>query len=564
MLEDTLREALSGSPGSRDIEQNSLPARQRWPVGVALSALGLVACFLLSVTPLMRMPDSVLRLHLPPGAFLARVSGWLPLNLGALPTGVSAYGEFSCLLVLAFLCYGCGSLMLRRWTDKQSQRTIRNIILLGALVAGAICVVTPAMLSHDILVYASYSRVLAAYHANPYFVPIASFPQDPFASLNYWSGAVSAYGPLWMLVCGFAGWLLKPDPGVYVVAFRLFALAVHLLNIWLVGRALQAMGRSSRTVTLGMLLYAWNPLLLLESGLGGHNDNFMLTFVLVAILLAAGTEKRGQTLRPRGYLPVVVALTLAVLVKFTALPVLAAYLIFLACKALRPSAASPREFRQALRNWRPALFVLLWSGIACVLAALALYGPFWFGHSLKDIVASFRNPPSALYAENSFMRSVAEWQRYHPALHNALLGLLSNRRFWDDLTLLGIAVCLCIGARTLWWKPTTRMFVVVSLLVMSVVLLITPWFFAWYITWILGLGIVCLPARLNRVEAALLALTFTFSFSALITYLFNGNLFGSHYYLVSLFTTVPPACAFLLTLVLWRPTHFQTLGDLKR
>jgi hypothetical protein len=418
------------------------------------------------------------------------------------------------------------------------------------------------MLSHDILVYASFGRVLGTYHANPYFVPISAFPQDPFTALNYWSAAVSAYGPIWTLLCGFFGWLLSPDPAAYVVIFRLVALAAQLLNIWLVERILQTLGRSPRVVTLGMLLYAWNPLLLLESGLGGHNDGLMLTFVLTGILLAVSAEAREQLLYARGYLPAVVALTLAVLVKFTALPILAMYLLFLLYKLLRSTVDSPRELKQALCNWRPALLAFLQSCLVAALLTLVFYGPFWFGHDLQAIVASFKSPPSALYSENSFMRSAVEWLTHHSAQpQNSLLQLLSRRNFWNELNVTAVLLCLLLGAVLFWFKPTTRTFVVISLATMCVILLITPWFYSWYITWILGLAVICLPTGHSRVETALLALTCVFSFSALLTYLFNGGLFGSAYYLVSLFTTIPPACTFLLALILWQPVGNQISGD---
>ena len=560
MLENTLKEPLAGNTSTNSSAGDNPLAKRRWLVGFLLCALGLIVCFLLTVTPLIRIPDFLLSLQLAPGTALAFLSSWLPRTPGGLNVTTSAYSEFFGLLSLAFLCYGCAALLLRRAPVTDDQRVVRGVIWLGALLIGMIYVVTPAMLSHDILVYASYSRVLATYHANPYFVPIANFPRDPFAIHNYWSRVISAYGPIWMLACGLFGWFLHPDQSTYTLAFRGFALLFDLINIWLVGRILQVMGRSARTVTLGMLLYAWNPLLLLESGLGGHNDVFMITFVLAGILLAASSEKRGQLLRARGYLPVVGALTLAALVKFTALPILAAFLLFLVCQALRPAVDNPRELRQIWRAWRLIVPIFAWSALSAALIALAFYGPFWFGHSLTEIIGSFKNPPSALYAENSFLRSIAEWQLHHPALHNGLLAFLGNRHLWDDLTIVGIALCLLLGTRQLWRKPTTRTFVVVALTTMSVVLLITPWFFAWYLSWLLGLSAVCLPVSLKRGEAALLALVYTFSFSALFTYLFNGNLFGSHYYLVSLFTTIPPACAFLLTLILWKPGHYAKAG----
>jgi hypothetical protein len=567
MLEKRLEELEPAYPGSEDYFRNGASANtnsgQRWPTSILLCALGFLVCTLLTVTPLIRIPDRVIRLHIALGSLLALASDWLPASPGT--AAQNAYIEFFLVLLLASLCYSLAALSIHRRRTASDQRLVRHCIWISTLLAGLIYVLTPAMLSHDILVYASYSRVLATYHANPYFTPIAAFPQDPFTPMNYWAKTVSAYGPLWTLLCGFWGWLLSPDPANYVLAFRFFALAMHLLNTWLVGRTLQAMGRSPRTVTLGMLLYAWNPLVLLESSLGGHNDVFMLTFVLAGILLAVCAERRGQLLRVRGYLPATVALTLAVLVKFTALPILAAYLLLLICKTLRPSSESASEMKRAQYNWRPALFTLLWSGLVAVLVALIFYGPFWLGHNLEELINSFKNPPSAFGAENSFLRSVIEWLQHHPALRqNALLALLSNRPFWDLLNYLAIAICMLLGAVRFWFKPTTRTFVTIALATLCVVLLITPWFFSWYITWILGLAVVCLPTRRNRIESALLALTLTFSFSALLTYLFNGGLFDPRYYLVSLFTTIPPVCAFLLTLVLWRPIDNHKTGDAEK
>ena len=567
MLEDTVQKRQPASPGITGETQNarSGPTNAAGPGThwLLLCALGLVACVLLAVTPLIRVPDAVIHLQLAPGSFLAEASNWLPVHLGALSQANSAALELFALLLLTFLCYGLGALLVSRQPESSRQGALRSLIWSATLLAGAIFIVTPAMLSHDILVYAGYSRLLAIYHANPYFVPIAAFSHDPFSSINYWGRFVSAYGPIWMLVCTFFGWLLQPDPNAYVVAFRLFALLVHLLNTWLVGRTLHALGRSPRTITLGMLFYAWNPLLLLESGLGGHNDGLMMTFVLLGALLAANAERRDLLLRPRGYLSAAAAFALAALVKFTALPILAVYLLFLCCKALRPTAGSPRELRLALRNWRAALPALAGSILVALLLALIFYGPFWLGHSLQEIRISFQNPPSALGAENSFMRSVIEWLHLHPAqTQNGLLRLLSTRRLWDDLSFAAIALCLLVGAFQLWSRLTLRTFVIVSLLTMCAVLLITPWFFSWYLAWPLGLAAIGLPFRQKRVEAALLALTIVFSISALFTYLFTIGLFGSHYYLVSLFTTIPPACAFLLTLVLWQPVSNQTTGEI--
>lgn len=534
-------------------------------IGFALCALGFVICVLLMVAPLARMPDRVTTLHIAVGSLLATVGSWLPSNFGLASNPLDARGSTACiefflLLALAGICYGLGALLVQRRAEASNQRSLRYLIWASAILAGTIYVLTPAMLSHDIVAYASYGRVLAVYHSNPYFVAIATFPHDPFTSVNYWSKTVSAYGPIWMFVCGFFGLLLHPTLADYTLAFRFFALAMHLLNTWLVGCTLRQMDRAPRTVTLGMLLYAWNPLALLESSLGGHNDVLMVTFVLLSILLAVRAEKRGQLLLPRGYLPPVVALTLATLVKFTALPILATYLIFLICKTLRPTTESSHELKQALRNWRPALALLAGSLLSVLLVALAFYGPFWFGHSPQAIASSFKDVPSSLYSQNSFMRATTAWLNYKPATTFPYT-LLTYRRFWDLLTYLALASGLILGTLRLWSRPTTKTFVLAALATLGAVLLITPWFFSWYITWIIGLVVVCLPLRQGRVQSALLAFTLTFSFSALLTYLFVSRYqpFDSWAYLVSILTTVPPTCAFLLALVLWRPARHSTI-----
>lgn len=554
-LHDASAQASSGGKTSLIMKSG-----QNWSAGLLFCTLGFVVCTLLTVTPLSRIPDEVIRLHIAAGSLLAGISSWMPVTIGS--QAQTAYGEFFCLLLLASLCYALAALYVRRQSEDASSHLLRGYIMLGALLAGAIYVVVPAMLSHDIIVYASYSRVLAAYHSNPYFTPIAAFPADPFTPLNYWSKTVSAYGPIWTLVCGILGWLLSPDPETYVLAFRVLALAFHLLNIWLVGRVLLTMRRTPREITLGMLLYAWNPLVLLESGMGGHNDVLMMTFILLGVLLAARSEQRGRFLHVRGYLPPLVALTLAVLVKFTALPVLAVYFLWVGCKALRSSSDDLSEEKLTFRNWKPALVALFWCAFAALVTSLAFYGPFWFGHPLRAILDSFKSPPSATGAQNSFLRSIIEWLALHPAQRqNGLLTFLTHRSFWDDLNYVVIAICLIVGATRLWLKPVARTFLLVSLMTLSAVLFTTPWFFSWYITWIIGLAAICVPMRRTRFQAALLAFVLTFSFSALITYLFNGGLFDPRYYLVSLFTAIPPVCAFLLTLVVWKSGKYQRTGD---
>ncbi|HEU0001689.1 MAG TPA: hypothetical protein VFQ36_12350 [Ktedonobacteraceae bacterium] len=525
-------------------------------------------CVLLMVAPLSRILDPVIRLQLPFGAALAQVGAWLPIKLGlgnnaqAAQTNTSMV-EMIGLIFLSFIVYGLLALYIARLpSENRRYRHIRIFIFAGAALAGLIFVFTPAMLSHDIIVYASYSRVIANYHANPYFVPLSAFPHDPFVPLNYWASSVAAYGPIWLVVCGLLGFIAGPQLAGYVLAYRIFALAAHLLNTWLVMRTLRAMGQSQRTITFGTLLYALNPLVLLESSLGGHNDVFMMTFVLLGVYTAVRAQKRDTLSSPGGYLPPLISFTLAALVKFTILPVIALFIVFITWKALRgPSTVNTTTSApgNTKLNWERAYFTVIISGVVAAIIALVFYGPFWIGHSFADIHLSFTSPPSSRFGENSIMLAIFHWayanNLFSHSFSGTVLSALGSRWLWDIITYVLVGTMCIWSALWLWRSTTLRTFLLASLAVMGVLLIVTPWFFSWYVTWLVALVAIVLPVRESRIGRALLAAALAFSASAFLTYLFLYGYapFGTWTGLVCLTTITPPLLAFLLTYLWWQP-----------
>jgi len=544
------------------------PAGRISTLVIALCALAFVLCTLLSVAPLSRILDPVIQLQTPFGTQLAQVGAWLPTDIGLTPyrrasLAGTGYIEFLALIALAFAIYGLCALFIQRRAPAHNQPALR-LIWLATIAAGLIYVFTPAMLSHDIFVYASYGRVLAVYHNNPYFAPLSAFPQDPFNALNYWANATAAYGPVWIYICSLWGFVLGPQALGYVLAFRLFALAMHLLNTWLVATTLRTSGQSSRVVLLGTLLYAWNPLVLMESSFGGHNDVFMVTLLLVGILLSIRAEKRGQFTHPRGYVPPLIAFTLAALIKFTTLPLIVLFIIFLTCRVLRPAQSPALPFRKAvMQRWRPALLTICIAIISGGLLALVLYAPFWIPHNFTGIQHTFTRTPSAQFAEDSILLAIFKWYEANNNQPDYLvLQVLSARWAWDTINTVVLAGFLLTGAFWLWRAPTIRTFILASLATLGGLLIITPWFFSWYITWLIGLVVVCLPLAHNRLGRSLLAFTLAFSISAFSTYLFKDGIppFGIWIGWVPLTTIALPLLAFLITFLTWRPVKQTPLG----
>jgi len=430
-------------------------------------------------------------------------------------------------------------------------------------VSGCIYIFTPASTSDDISSYASYGRLLIIHHANPYFIPPSAFPQDPTYHPVYWRHVVSIYGPIWTVISAFLGWLASIDGLGYLITFRVFTFAAHLLNILLVTAILRAMNRSPRTITLGALLYAWNPLVLLESSLGGHNDTFMVTFILLGILLSVRAERNDIT-RFRSYAAPLVVFTLAALVKFSAFPVIALFIAMLFWKTLYSK--SPDPVRQSVQTrCRAALLKSLSAGLASSAAALMFYGPFWIGHSIKDIANGFSSQPTAHSAYDSILIFVRVLNKMHSL--PAYLLLFTSRDTWDIIILIAIVCALAAGIVLLRQAPTTRTVVLASLLTLGTFILLTAWFVPWYVTWLVSLAVVCLPVARDRPGRSLFTFALAFSASAFLTYYYVslGQLIFdptriNWFILADLGTFGIPLAAFLLALLSPRNVAFRHTG----
>jgi hypothetical protein len=131
----------------------------------------------------------------------------------------------------------------------------------------------PVVLSHDVFSYVDYARLGVLYGLDPYVHAPAAAPGDPVFAEVDWTGAKSAYGPLFTL----ATYPLARLPVDAAVAVLKAATAAAVLGIaLLVARIATSRGvdplRAAAFVGL-------NPLVLLHVVGGAHNDAF-------AILLA--------------------------------------------------------------------------------------------------------------------------------------------------------------------------------------------------------------------------------------------------------------------------------------
>lgn len=136
--------------------------------------------------------------------------------------------------------------------------------------------------SYDLFNYIFDARILTFYHKNPYKFKALDFPNDPMLRFMHWVHRTYPYGPVWLLVTIPLSILGRQKFLPTMFLFKGVAIASYLSSCWLVFKILQR--TSPRRVIRGLVIFALNPLVIIESLVSAHNDIFMIALALLAFL----------------------------------------------------------------------------------------------------------------------------------------------------------------------------------------------------------------------------------------------------------------------------------------
>lgn len=137
----------------------------------------------------------------------------------------------------------------------------------------------PAMLSYDIFNYIVTSKVLFFYHENPYLVMPIEFAGDPLLAFTHAANKIALYGPFWILLTGIPYLLGFGNFIITLFSFKLFILIFYFLTTILIWKI-------SKNI-ISVILFALNPLVIMETLISGHNDIVMVFLVLFSFFLLA-------------------------------------------------------------------------------------------------------------------------------------------------------------------------------------------------------------------------------------------------------------------------------------
>ncbi|MEZ5988245.1 MAG: hypothetical protein R3F30_03830 [Planctomycetota bacterium] len=210
------------------------------------------------------------------------VADWVPgaLNAGELGA-VLLFTAASCLL----LRRGLGAVAAGSLDEAGAWR-----VGLGLCALGLLCL---PILSEDLFSYVGRGRLLALHGGNPW-VDLASrtMPGDPALPLmKGWADFPLPYGPLLALgnaALAAVGDLWPSGAGGRVWAGLFLVKLTTVLGLLLAARALCALvprADGARRTRL-LVLFLWNPFVVLEFAVDGHNDVFLVLPLLWGLGLA--------------------------------------------------------------------------------------------------------------------------------------------------------------------------------------------------------------------------------------------------------------------------------------
>ncbi|MBA2241010.1 MAG: hypothetical protein H0W09_07195 [Solirubrobacterales bacterium] len=214
----------------------------------------------------------------------------------------AAAGPILGLLLAVLLIYGLAMYLV---AGRRSR--LLEVLVFGS---GALFLIVQlfgaALLSNDVYSYIMHGRIFGVYGGNPNLEAPRQFPGDLYLRLVEWRNAPSSRGPLWTILSAGLALVGGERIGVTVLLFRSLGTVAALAaaaTLWSCLRQL-----APRQTSLGLVLFLWNPLVVLESGLSGHSDIVMAALLLLAFRLHL---RRRRALASA-------ALVLAVLIKFIA------------------------------------------------------------------------------------------------------------------------------------------------------------------------------------------------------------------------------------------------------
>ena len=175
-------------------------------------------------------------------------------------------------IVIFFIFYG-----IFIYLGAKKKINLKEIFMLLSMITVILFLSYPAMLSYDIFNYIATSKVLFFYHENPYIVMPIEFTGDPFLAFTHATNKIALYGPVWTTLTGVPYFLGFGNFVINLFELKLLIGVFYLAATFLVWKISKNM--------MSLILFAFNPLVIIETLVSSHNDIVMIFLALLSFFL---------------------------------------------------------------------------------------------------------------------------------------------------------------------------------------------------------------------------------------------------------------------------------------
>ena len=387
------------------------------------------------------------------------------LSNGASPT-TSVNGYANLLLVLFVLAFAlvffasrvATRVMRERLTPKDRSLLFWTVcILMG--VFGVIFIFAPAVMSQDIFLYATYGRMASIFHINPFVVNPTTNATDLFHTFIQEKGlGIAHYGPLWIDMTIPVVLVARASVVNILFGFRLLGFIFYMANTMLIWAILAKL--KPEMCISGVILFAWNPLVLLLAVSEVHYEVVVIAFLLLGALF----------FQRRSFLASWVFMLLAAL-----LNVFCLLLIPLCLKLLWKETRVMRGGRRFL--W--------WFTLISLSAAIVVlsYAPYMRGWGFTGIMLNVEGT----FLEGNAIHSLDAAILYLPLGFPLFLSWLAAPYHWTIIAGITIGSLLLFG---LWLADTLELILLFSSWIFLALTILLPVHWPWFMLLPLALAIV--------------------------------------------------------------------------
>ena len=140
-----------------------------------------------------------------------------------------------------------------------------------AIIISALTLISYPFLSHDFFNYMFDAKLVTYYHVNPYLFKALDFPSDPWIRFMHWTHRTYPYGPIFLLITLLPSYFSLGKFFLSFLFFKLTFIAFYLLAVYYLNKLNKRYA----------ILFATNPLVIIEGLVNSHNDLISVSLAII-------------------------------------------------------------------------------------------------------------------------------------------------------------------------------------------------------------------------------------------------------------------------------------------